>query len=171
MSPSFLFQIAVVVSIAVTGTAYLAKNSAMTDADPTETVEIATKAPEKPKSASVVSIPRTSGQFFTQGRVNSGTVRFLVDTGASSVALTLNDARRAGVNVQTLNYTTPVDTANGRTMAATVTLKEIRIGGIRVRNVRALVLKEGLHISLLGMTFLGELQKVEATPSQLILRL
>ncbi|MEM9600848.1 MAG: TIGR02281 family clan AA aspartic protease, partial [Pseudomonadota bacterium] len=61
-------------------------------------------------------------------------------------------------------------TANGRTYAAKVVLDEIRIGGIVVRDVTALVVQDGLHISLLGMTFLGELQRVEATPTQLILR-
>lgn len=171
MSPSFLFHVAAVIAIAVSGTAYLAKNSPMADEEVVEPTAQTSMIPKQRQSASVVSIPRSNGQFFTQGRVNSGSVRFLVDTGASTVALTLDDARRAGVNVQSLSYSTPVDTANGRTMAAAVTLKEIRIGGIRVQNVRALILKEGLHISLLGMTFLGELQKVEATPSQLLLRL
>ncbi len=125
----------------------------------------------QPQSASVVSLPRTNGQFFTQARVNSGSVRFLVDTGASSVALTLDDARRAGIDPRALRYDVPVHTANGRTMAAAVTLKDVQIGGIRVRNVEGLVLNEGLHISLLGMTFLGQLQKVEATSTQMIMRL
>ena len=124
-----------------------------------------------PQSASVVSLPRVNGQFFTQARVNSGSVRFLVDTGASSVALTLDDARRAGIDPRALRYDVPVHTANGRTMAAAVTLKDVQIGGIRVRNVEGLVLNEGLHISLLGMTFLGQLQKVEATSTQMIMRL
>ncbi len=125
----------------------------------------------RPQSASVVSLPRVNGQFFTQARVNSGSVRFLVDTGASSVALTLDDARRAGIDPRALQYTITVNTANGQTKAAPVTLKDVQIGGIRVRNVEGLVLADGLHISLLGMTFLGELQKVEATPTQLMMRL
>ena len=123
------------------------------------------------QSASVVSIPRVNGQYYAQGQVNRGSVRFLVDTGASTIALTLEDARKAGINLNTLRYTTPVHTANGQTYAAPVKLAEVRIGGIRLRNVQGLVIKEGLNISLLGMTFLGELQKVEATPTQLILRL
>lgn len=172
MSPSFLFQAAAVVAIAVGGTSYLAQNSPMAEPEAKEEVTVKTRpAPVVPRSASTVTIPRSNGQFFTQGRVNTGSVRFLVDTGASTVALTLNDAKKSGINIHKLDYSTPVDTANGRTMAAAVTLKELRIGGIRVRNVRALVLKDGLHISLLGMTFLGELQKVEATPTRLTLTL
>ena len=126
--------------------------------------------PARRPSASTVSIPRRNGQFFTRGQVNRGSVEFLVDTGASAVALTYEDARKAGLDLRALEYTIPVSTANGRAYAARVTLDEVRIGGIRVRDVDALVMRDGLHVSLLGMSFLGKLQKVEATPQQLVLR-
>lgn len=123
-------------------------------------------------SGSAVSIPKNKrdGQYWADGRVNSGHVRFLVDTGASSVALTKEDARKAGIRVSQLEYNVPISTAGGHNMAASVTLKSVSIGAITVRNVRALVVPEGLHVSLLGMTYLGELQKVEATPNALLLR-
>jgi len=165
-----MFQAALVIGVSLGGTYYLAGNME----EKTETVMEA--EPIRPQqevalsSGSVVSIPRTNGQFFAQGRVNSGSVRFLVDTGASTVALTLDDARRAGVDIRRLVYDRPVSTANGRAMAAEVMLKDVRIGGVRVTNVRALVMADGLHISLLGMTYLGQLQKVEVMPNQLILR-
>ena len=139
-----------------------------TELPPHDTAETQIRAVQ---SASVVSIPRVNGQYFTYGQVNRGSVHFLVDTGASTIALTLEDARKAGIDLNTLRYTALGNTANGQTYAAPVELDEVRIGGIRLRNVRGLVVKEGLSISLLGMTFLGELQKVEATPTQLILRL
>lgn len=122
---------------------------------------------------SVVSIPksRNDGQFWTDARVNSGHVRFLIDTGASSVALTLNDAKKAGIRTRDLTYNVPIATAGGRNMAAYVELKSISVGAITLRNVRALVVPEGLNTSLLGMTYLGQLQKVEATPNALLLRL
>lgn len=125
------------------------------------------------KSGSVVSIPksRSDGQFWTDARVNNGHVKFLVDTGASSVALTLNDAKKAGIRTRDLRYDVPIATAGGRNMAAFVELKSISVGAITLRNVRALVVPEGLHTSLLGMTYLGQLQKVEATPNALLLRL
>jgi len=125
------------------------------------------------KSGSVVSIPKSpaDGQFWTQARVNSGTVKFLVDTGAGAVALTLNDAKKAGIKPRDLVYDVTVQTAAGNNKAARVTLKSISIGGIALRNVEALVIHDGLHVSLLGMTFLGQLQKMEATQSALILRL
>lgn len=122
---------------------------------------------------SVVSIPKSQndGQFWTDARVNSGHIRFLIDTGASSVALTLNDAKKAGIRTRDLEYNVPISTAGGRNMAAFVDLKSISVGAITLRNVRALVVPEGLNTSLLGMTYLGQLQKVEATPNALLLRL
>jgi aspartyl protease family protein len=124
-------------------------------------------------SGLAVSIPKskTDGQFWTDARVNSGIVRFLVDTGASSVALTPEDARRAGIRLNTLEYNVPISTAGGENVAAYVNIKSISIGNVTIRNVKALVVPEGLSTSLLGMTFLGQLQKVEATPHALILRL
>lgn len=169
MSPTFMFQVAVLIGASIGGTYYLAGNTDVEDAVIEADVVVPRQAAPLSRG-SVVSIPRTNGQFFAQGRVNSGSVRFLIDTGASTVALTLEDARRAGVDINRLVYNRAVDTANGRTMASEVILKEVRIGGVRVTNVRALVLAEGLHVSLLGMTYLGELQKVEVMPNQMVLR-
>ena len=127
----------------------------------------------KPLSGMAVSIPKSKvdGQFWTDARVNKGHIRFLVDTGASSVALTPEDARKAGIRLDRLKYDVPISTAGGQNVAAYVELKSISIGAVTVRNVRAIVVPEGLSTSLLGMTFLGELQKVEASPTSLILRL
>lgn len=169
MSPTFMFQVAVLIGASIGGTYYLAGNTDVENAVIEADVVVPRQAAPLSRG-SVVSIPRTNGQFFAQGRVNSGSVRFLIDTGASTVALTLEDARRAGVDINRLVYNRAVDTANGRTMASEVILKEVRIGGVRVTNVRALVLAEGLHVSLLGMTYLGELQKVEVMPNQMVLR-
>jgi len=122
---------------------------------------------------SVVSIPKNhrDGQFWADATVNSGYVRFLVDTGASAVALTTEDAQKAGIRLHELTYDVPIRTAGGRNMAARVNLKSIAVGSITLRNVEALIIPEGLETSLLGMTYLGQLQKVEATPSALLLRL
>lgn len=122
---------------------------------------------------SVVSIPKSNrdGQFWADATVNSGYVRFLIDTGASAVALTKQDAQKAGIRLHELSYDVPIRTAGGRNMAARVKLKSIAVGSITLRNIDALVVPEGLETSLLGMTYLGQLQKVEATPSALLLRL
>ena len=102
--------------------------------------------------------------------MNSGYVDFLVDTGASAVALTESDARKAGLRPSDLHYNVPISTAGGRNYAARVTLDQVSLGGIMLRDVEALVVKEGLEVSLLGMTWLGQLQEVKATPSALLLR-
>lgn len=120
-----------------------------------------------------VSIPKskTDGQYWANARVDNGVVNFLIDTGANAVALTPEDAVRAGIRLNDLNYNIPISTAGGQNVAAEVTIKSISIGPVTLRNVRAIVVPEGLSTSLLGMTFLGQLQKVEATPHALILRL
>lgn len=168
---------AIIVTVCGAGVFYLNEKA---DSQPIAPAQIeavtAPKVATKPKpqrSASVVSIPKDarSGQYHTTGRVNSGYVEFLVDTGASMVALTLNDARKAGVDINRLQYNVPVSTAGGTNYAAAVTLDRVALGGITLRNVEALVLKDGLEISLLGMTWLGQLQEVKATPSALLLRL
>jgi len=136
-------------------------------------VEKQPKPAPQVNQGSVVSIPksRQDGQFWADATVNSGYVRFLVDTGASAVALTTEDAQKAGIRLHELTYDVPIRTAGGRNMAARITLKSIAVGSINLRNIEALVVPEGLETSLLGMTYLGQLQKVEATPNALLLRL
>ena len=136
-------------------------------------LESSTAPTRQVNQGSVVSIPKSprDGQFWADATVNSGYVRFLIDTGASAVALTKEDAQKAGLRLHELDYNIPIRTAGGRNMAARVKLKSIAVGSITLRNIDALVVPEGLETSLLGMTYLGQLQKVEATPSALLLRL
>jgi len=95
------------------------------------------------------------GHYQTLGQINGGTVTFLVDTGATSIALPSADARRLGINY--LNgqrgYT---QTANGRAVAYRVTLDTVKVGDITLHAVEAVVLEgDGLKIALLGMSFLN----------------
>jgi len=118
----------------------------------------------------VTAIPKaTDGHFWAEARVNQTVVRFLVDTGASVVALTPEDARRLGVDTARLTYDRDVTTAMGRTKAAYVLIDSVGIGQSRMQNVEALVIRDGLSTSLLGMSYLGRLSRFEATPSSLIL--
>jgi len=137
----------------------------------TENVVTETKA-KKARSASVVTIPKNpqDGQFWTQARVNTGSIRFLVDTGAGMVALTERDAKKAGIKTRNLSYDVPISTAGGENMAARVTLDRVSVGAILVKDVEALIVPEGLDISLLGMTYLGELQSVQANRNTMTLR-
>lgn len=111
------------------------------------------------------------GQFEVETLVNGNHVRMLADTGASAVVLSNSDARRVGIDPDSLNFSVEVSTANGRAFAAHVKLADVVVGGISLRNVDALVSQPGaLRISLLGMTYLQRIGSFEISGTQLILR-
>ncbi len=118
-----------------------------------------------------VEIGRTnSGDFDVSAQINGARIAMVLDTGASSVVLTRNDAKAAGLPLEVLEYTVAIETANGRTRAAPVTLDRIAIGGLEERSVEALVAQPGqLKTSLLGMSFLNRLQSWEVSGDRLLL--
>jgi len=117
----------------------------------------------------VTAIPKAQdGHFWANATVNDKAVRFLVDTGATVVVLTEADAQRLGIDKASLTYDRKVITAMGATQAATVTLASVAVGDSTVHNVEALIIPQG-GTSLLGMSYLGRLSRIEATPSSLIL--
>jgi aspartyl protease family protein len=119
--------------------------------------------------ASIVKSP--DGHFWADAQVNGGhPVHFLIDTGATAVALTANDARSLGIDPTSLDYRYTVTTANGPARAAAVKLSDISVDHAQVEDVQAFVIDQGLQTSLLGMTYLGRLSKFEATPDTLILK-
>jgi aspartyl protease family protein len=102
---------------------------------------------------------------------NGISLGMLVDTGASTVVLRPADAQRLGIDIERLRYTVPVQTANGTTFAASVRLRNVSIGRIRLNDVEALVAKQGaLKENLLGMSFLSRLRSYEFTSDYLTLR-
>jgi aspartyl protease family protein len=119
-----------------------------------------------------VAVARTSaGDFAIIASINGARVAMVLDTGASSVVLTRNDAKAAGLPIEVLNYTVDIDTANGRTRAAPVTLDSVAIGSLVEHSVDALVAQPGqLKTSLLGMSFLNRLQSWEVSGDRLMLR-
>ena len=111
------------------------------------------------------------GHFETPVSIDGERVSMLVDTGASTVVLSYEDASRIGLDPRQLAYTITVQTANGRATAAPVRLQEMAIGPIVRRNVRALVTEEGrLDQSLLGMSFLSTLGSLQIETDELRLR-
>jgi len=119
-----------------------------------------------------VEIARASGgDFDLMAQINGARVPMVLDTGASSVVLSRDDAKAAGLPLEVLAYTASIDTANGRTLAAPVRLDRIAIGGLVERSVEALVAQPGqLKTSLLGMSFLNRLQSWEVRGDRLLLR-
>jgi aspartyl protease family protein len=111
------------------------------------------------------------GSFAVITRVNGARVEMVLDTGASAVVLTHDAAKAAGLPLEVLAYSVAVDTANGRTRAAPVTLDRIAVGGIVERAVPALIAQPGqLRVSLLGMSFLNRLERWEVRGDRLSLR-
>jgi aspartyl protease family protein len=110
------------------------------------------------------------GHYTTEAEINGRSIATLVDTGASIVALTFEDARRVGLYIRDADYTHRVNTANGLARVAPVVLDRVSIGNITVRNVPAAVTEPGkLSTSLLGMSFLGRLQRVDMRSGMLLL--
>jgi aspartyl protease family protein len=111
-----------------------------------------------------------NGDFAVTAQINGARVSMVLDTGASSVVLTREDAKAAGLPLEVLAYTVSIDTANGRTQAAAVTLDRVGIGGLVEHSIAALVAQPGqLKVSLLGMSFLNRLQSWEVRGDRLLL--
>ncbi len=125
-------------------------------------------APARGGAAQVVR--SADGHYWAEAKIDGRAVRVLVDTGASVVALTRDDALRLGLKLTAADFTHTVKTAAGPARAATVTLSSVAVSGARVDDVQALVVEEGLEQSLLGMSYLGRLSAFEATPAGLTLR-
>ena len=111
----------------------------------------------------------SNGHYFADVEVNGTSLRMLADTGATVVALSVEDAEAAGVDVGRLNFSYSVSTANGDAQAAVVTLDEVSVGSITRNNVRAMV-TPGLSSSLLGMSFFGTLSKVAMEADEMVLQ-
>ena len=95
----------------------------------------------------------------------------IVDTSASTVVLNSDDARKAGIQTDSLSYATPVEAGNGSFFAARVTLDKVSLGELTVVKVDALVITPGTRVkSLLGMSFLSRLRSYEFSGNQLVMR-
>lgn len=134
------------------------------------TVAAATAAAAAPAGRTVV-IPRDRrGHFQTDGRIDGQRLSFMVDTGASIVALTETDAARIGLRPLRSDYTAMVTTANGKTKAARVHLASLDVGGLVVRDVDAIVLPDGvLSENLLGLSYLSKLKRFEYADGKMVL--
>ena len=118
-----------------------------------------------------VTVPRDSrGHFQTEGRVDGRRLGFMVDTGASVIALNESSAALIGVRPRASDYTANVSTANGSIKAARTRLAMVDIGGLVVRDVDALVLPdEALSENLLGLSFLSKLRRFEMAGGKLVM--
>ena len=120
----------------------------------------------------IVEISRgRAGDFQVAADVNGARLPMVLDTGATSVVLTYEAAKAAGLPLEVLQYNVNVDTANGRTRAAAVTLDRLAVGSITERSVPALIVQAGqLRTNLLGMSFLNRLESWEVRGDRLMMR-
>ena len=118
-----------------------------------------------------LSIPRDArGHFETEGRIEGQRIGFMVDTGASVIALNETSAARFGLRPSQGDYTAAVATANGTIKAARTRLAMVDIGGLVVRDVDAMVLPdEALSENLLGLSFLSRLKRFEYANGMMVL--
>lgn len=109
------------------------------------------------------------GHFHLTARVNGQPVRFVIDTGATTIALAEDDARRAGIGPDSLAFVGQARTANGMVQTATVMLDSLTIGEIAEYDVPAVVLRSDLDLSLMGMSYLSRFARVSIEGNRLIL--
>lgn len=137
---------------------------------PVPTAPAVAVASFEPASGGVARLDRAAdGHYWAETEMDGRRVRMLVDTGASMVALTRDDALRMGHRLIASDFDQVVHTAAGETRAARVQLRTVSVNGVELTNVEALVIERGLKTSLLGMSYLGRLSKIEATPDRLTL--
>jgi aspartyl protease family protein len=147
----------------------------MTPAPAAATTTAARKAPSAETVAQAgvrsFSIPRDArGHFATEGRIDGQRIAFMVDTGASVIALNESSAARFGLRPAPGDYKATVTTANGTIKAAATRLAMVDIGGLVVRDVDAMVLPdEALSENLLGLSFLSKLKRFEYANGKMVL--
>ncbi len=164
-----LTAVAIAVVIAFVVAPKFQQEAARPDPAPV-TVAVASPPPPSAGSRAAFIDREADGHYWTRADVGGTQVKFMVDTGASIVALTYFDAQRLGLKPEELDFDSEIRTAGGVTYGAPVTLKSIRVGKVEVEDVNAVILRTELEQSLLGMTFLGELHSYEVRQGQMIIR-
>ncbi len=111
------------------------------------------------------------GHFYVDVKINNQAVRFMIDTGASDVVLSMEDAKKIGINPKNLIFNKRYQTANGEVFGASIRLNEIEIGGVKFYDMPASVNSADLGVPLLGMQFLRKFRRYEFYQDRLILEL
>jgi aspartyl protease family protein len=151
--------------------AQMAEKLTPASASPTTVQLAAAVAPPVQTGLRSLNIPRDArGHFAAEGRIDGQRIGFMVDTGASVVALNESSAARFGLRPTPGQYTAIVTTANGKVKAARAQIAMLDLGGLIVRDVDAMVLPdEALSENLLGLSFLSRLKRFEYANGQMVL--
>jgi aspartyl protease family protein len=162
----------ILAALAVVAARYADEAAHRPATDPSAAVLTIPPAPAaQSESPNTVSIERDSrGHFAVTARIDGRPMGFMVDTGATAVALRASDAAMLGIHPMPRDFIDQVKTANGTVQAAEAQLGVIEIGALSVRDVKALVLPDrALSENLLGMSFLSRLRRFEYGSGRLIL--
>ncbi len=111
------------------------------------------------------------GHFYLDTKVNGKDLRFMIDTGASDIVISIDEAKRIGINTEKLNFNKAYQTANGTSWGANVVLDKVEVANVKFENVSASVNSADMGISLLGMSFLRQFQKYEFYRDRLVLKI
>jgi aspartyl protease family protein len=156
-----MFRILVVALVLLAGGVMAVRYVENTGRTPVAMTATSAPAPvsSSPSARNVVLTKGRNGHFEVEARVDGRRLEFLVDTGASHIALRESAANRLGIYPRPADYTVRVSTANGMTKAALVQLRSVEVGDIVVRDVAAIVHSDaGLGVNLLGMSFLSRVR-------------
>ena len=159
------------------GVGLMLPNDRSRPAEPVAVAEVAVAAPAAPKEVKANSswraetrlTPTPSGHFRTMALVNGQPVDFIVDTGATTIALTIEDARRIGLGVDPSTFTEVGMGAGGPVRGQEVKIDSVGVDGREVRTLNGVVL-EGLTTSLLGQSYLNRIGEVRMSGGVMILR-
>jgi clan AA aspartic protease (TIGR02281 family) len=160
----------VILMLAATAGAVVAYGDSKQIARASDTVsELIRRRAASPTRA--VQIPRgQAGEFALHAKINGVKAPMVIDTGATSVVLTWETAKAAGLPLELLEYDVDVETAGGHTRAARLTLDRLAIGKLVERSVPALVVPRGqMRVNLLGMSFMDRLESWEVRADKLML--
>ena len=110
------------------------------------------------------------GGYYVDGTINGAPARFAIDTGASGIVLSPEDAARAGIDVAHLDYSLPVETAHGASFNASARVDRLVVGQIELHDVEVEINKSSMGSSLLGMTFLKRLDSFGVENGRFVMR-
>jgi aspartyl protease family protein len=140
-------------------------------APPTVALTPAKKTSTPPLVSNVVTLPRApDGHFYAEALVNGAPIRFIVDTGATRVALTRADAQRAGLTFTDADFTGTAKGAGGDVKIATVQLDRVTLGPHDARQVDAAIVAGDMSVSLLGQSWLKTIGTVSISNNTMVLR-
>jgi aspartyl protease family protein len=119
--------------------------------------ELLPNRPTTQKDGSITLRLSQDGHYYINIYINNQKIRFMIDTGASDIVLSKQDAKKLGLNTSSLKYSKPYNTANGISYGAAITLNQINIAEFTLKNIPASVNSGKMENSLLGMSFLNQL--------------